>query len=230
MQWDDARSVFETEAWLSRYPEVDSITHPGIRKAIGLWVRRGVLDWRTAHSAPEDLLIVELPVVGGRFIELLQPLEDEAETLLASDETLALVPVPTNAMREVITGIRAQTFRNPRNELEAREAPIHIVEADWAEARKLYISWNNISDPSTVNPVYEEAVCQSVFEHICRFRPLNVLTIDREYPTTGSTYERPTPTQSFTATADEVKEAYARLQDLYPGNEAAKAADNWAEY
>ena len=34
MQWDGARRAFETPEWLAKYPEVNDLTHPGIRKAV----------------------------------------------------------------------------------------------------------------------------------------------------------------------------------------------------
>ena len=53
MQWDTARRSFETPRWLARYPEVDDLTHPGIRKAVGLWVRAAVAT-RFGVSAGRD--------------------------------------------------------------------------------------------------------------------------------------------------------------------------------
>ena len=65
MQWDTARRPFETERWLDRYPERDDVTHPGIRKAVGFWVRGAVADWTARHRDDTAILIGELPVVGG---------------------------------------------------------------------------------------------------------------------------------------------------------------------
>ena len=230
LQWDDARSAFETQDWLQVFPEVDGVTHPGIRRAIGLWVRRAVATWHNQHQSRSDILIVELPVVGGRFAELLQPVNDDAEPLLKSQDTLVLVPVPTNKMRYVITGIRAETSRNPRNEFEARDAPPHIVESSWAEIRRLYIEWNVIADESEVDERYQEAICRSVFEHLCRYRHLQILSIDREYPTTGSAYERSTTTQAVRASSQDVAAAYAQLMQLHPNQPAQLWIENWSEY
>ena len=112
MQWDDARSAFETQDWLEVFPEVDNVTHPRIRKAVGLWVRGAVQNWCSVYSTSKDLLIVELPVIGGRFVELLQPHDDAPEAVMKSNDTLALVPVPTNEIRRVIAGFRAAPGRN----------------------------------------------------------------------------------------------------------------------
>lgn len=230
LQWDDARSAFETQHWLEAFPEIDNITHPAIRKAIGLWVRSAIATWHDQYGSGSDLLIAELPVVGGRFAELLQPHDDAAERLLTSQGTLVLVPVPTNAMREVITGIRAETSRNPRNAFEARDAPPHIVQSSWAEVRQLYVNWSGLEDGAEIDQHYQEAVCRSVFLHLCRHRHLQLLTIDREFPTTGSAYERNVATQAVRASSADVTQAYARLSELFPGEAAQIAVDNWSSY
>ena len=230
LQWDDARSAFETQDWLQVFPEINAVTHPGIRRAIGLWVRTAVASWYNQHQSSNDILVVELPVVGGRFAELLQPLDDDAEPLLNSQHTLVLVPVPTNRMRDIITGIRAETSRNPRNEFEARDAPPHIVEASWAEIRRLYIQWHAIADESEVEEHYQEAICRTVFEHLCRYRHLQILSIDREYPTTGSAYERSATTEAVRASSQDVAAAYARLMQLHPNQPAQLWIENWSEY
>ncbi len=230
MQWDDARSAFETQDWLEVFPEVDNVTHPRIRKAVGLWVRGAVQNWCSVYSTSKDLLIVELPVIGGRFVELLQPHDDAPEAVLKSNDTLALVPVPTNEIRRVIAGFRAATSSEPRNDFEARDAPPHIVESQWAEARQLYIRWNSIEDVSEVDGQYQETICRSVFERLCRYRHMQILTIDREFPTKGSVYERDAPTKTVRATSDEVNAAFARLKHLFPGQSAERSIQNWADY
>ncbi|MGI9521697.1 MAG: hypothetical protein ACR2PG_08615 [Hyphomicrobiaceae bacterium] len=230
MQWDDARSAFETQEWLYVFPEINSVTHPGIRKAVGLWVRGAVWNWYNVHGTRNNLLIVELPVIGGRFVELLQPQDDAPETILTSKHTLALVPVPTNEMRRAIAGIRADTSSYPRNKLEARDAPPHIVESQWAEAHQLYAHWNTFEDSSQNDVRYQEAMCRSMFEHLCRYRHVQVLTIDRVFPTTGSVYERIAPTKPLRATSNEVIAAFAKLKCLYPGQSAERATEDWSDY
>lgn len=230
MQWDDARQAFEAPEWLNLYPEIDNLTHPGVRKAVGLWVRQGVHSWHTAHPDPQNLLVIELPVIGGRFIELLQPEDDVVEPLLVSDQTTVLVPVPTNALRDRIEGFRAETFANPRNTHEEKDAPPYIVNDLWLASRRLYNRWNAVSDDDTRDAQYDETVVRAVFERLCRFRRTELLGIDQVFPTTGSAYDRTVPIQSIRATKQEVEAAYARLAALFPGPSAEHATDGWSEY
>ena len=79
VQWDTARQPFESP----RYPLDQGATHPMVIKAAGTWLRRALLDWDYAHSQANAILIGELPLIGGRFMEIVRPADDEAEPLLA---------------------------------------------------------------------------------------------------------------------------------------------------
>ena len=63
LQWDVLRLPFETP----RYPLQDGATHPRVIQAAGTWLRAELPKLRY------DLLIGELPLIGGRLIELTQP-------------------------------------------------------------------------------------------------------------------------------------------------------------
>ena len=88
LRYNFAREPFETELNISKYPEIDGVTDPAIRKAVGLWARQAVQKWHEAHPQPNQLLIGELPLIGNRLIELVEPKEDATEPLLTSEQTL----------------------------------------------------------------------------------------------------------------------------------------------
>jgi hypothetical protein len=230
MQWDSARRAFETPEWLARYPERDNITHPAIRKVVGLWVRKAIKDWYKVHADDRDILIAELPVVGGRFAELLQPQDDTAERTLRSEDVIFFVPVPTRDMRKTITGHRATTFANPRNEQETKDAPIHIVEADWIAARQLYNLWQGIESTREDEAIYDPDIYTSVFRRLLRFRNVEILDVNQSFETKGSAYERPFPVTELTAAAREVAATFDILAERYPGKLAETATDGWWEY
>jgi hypothetical protein len=230
LQWDSARQAFETERALAKYPEIDGLTHPGIRKAVGLWVREAISAWHTRHSSSEDILIAELPVVGGRFVELLRPEEDDAESLLNGTETVFFVPVPTLEMRNQITAMRAETFANPRNEKETKDAPPHIVDEEWVSACQLYNAWNGLPNNHKTDVQYDPAIYRSVFQRLARYRNLKLLVIDQKFETKGSAYERPVRVEELLATEEAVKAAFAKLEELYPGKATQRAIDGWDDY
>ncbi len=230
MQWDAARRSFETDKWLREYPEHNDLTHPGIRKAVGFWVRKAISDWTQDHANDNDILIAELPVVGGRFSELLQPLDDLAEAVLSSESVKFFVPVPTQEMRKVVTGYRAETFANPRNEQETKDAPIYIVERDWVAARQLYNGWRGIKNNADADAIYSPEIYREVFERLLRFRQFEILNVDQRFETHGSAYDRNMTVTELSAPPEAVQAAFDALRNQYPGEAADRATDGWAEY
>lgn len=231
LQWDDARHPFETDAWLSVYPDpLPGTTHPAIRKAIGLWVRKGVTRWAASHDDAANILIVEVPIVGGRFIELMRPSEDDAEGLLSSDKTKVIVTIPTDEVREKLEGFRAASHANPRNDGEAMEAAPSVVKADWIESRQLYNSWEGIPDDPERDSKYDRDIAHAVFLRLTRHRKTHFLDIDQVFDTKGSTFDRPVPVTGFRPTETEVTNAYARLKELFTGNNIESATNDWADY
>jgi hypothetical protein len=123
LQWDVARGAFETPALLARYPEVHGVTHPAIRRGVGLWVREAVQRWDATHPAPEHLLVGETPLVGNRLVELAQVHPDAVEPLLADHErTVFFIPVPTRNVRHAIERSRGREMASPRHAREAATA------------------------------------------------------------------------------------------------------------
>ncbi|MCV6574412.1 MAG: hypothetical protein OIF58_01645 [Cohaesibacter sp.] len=230
LQWDDARRSFETETALARFPEVDNLTHPAIRKAVGYWVRSAVVKWHHANPDPANILIVELPVMGGRFVELMQPQNDEAEALLASDQIILFTPIPTVEVRTAIEAVRQQTIDNPRHELEAKDAPLYIVQAEWQSIRQIYNQQKNIEPDAKRDSLYDPDVYQEVFEKLLRFRKSAILHIDQLYEVKGSAYERPVPVEVIEAQAQDITASYERLDREFPAEKAERAIDDWANY
>ncbi|SLN73688.1 hypothetical protein TRL7639_04445 [Falsiruegeria litorea R37] len=230
MQWDAARRPFETAQWLEKYPEVDNLTHPGIRKAVGLWVRDGVMNWHAHNSDPAELLVAELPVVGGRFTELLHKLDDEAEDLLSSNNAVFFVPIPRPEIRRAIEGFRADTFANPRNEQETKDAPPEIVQNDWLDIRRVHDLWTDTqSDPATAQ-VYDAEIYRHVYDQLMRHRNLQILDIDRTFDTKGSAYERAVPVQELAAAGEAITNSYARLKEQFPGDSVGPVVEAWYDY
>ncbi|MEI9430183.1 hypothetical protein [Mesorhizobium sp. Cs1299R1N3] len=231
LQWDTSRAAFETDEWLGRFPEVDSVTHPAVRRAVGIWARAAVRDWHARHADDGDILVAELPVIGGRLAELMRPGDDASEAVLASAGVTMFVPIPTVEMREVITSIRARTSAVPRHEREARDAPISIVRAEWLFLRHVYNRWHGFEDCAGQDAEYDPTVYRAVFERLLRFRNAGFLDVDRTFSAPGSAYERPVPVTELHATAPEVAAAYAEVLRLYVGDQALdRATDGWWEY
>ena len=134
LQWDVARRPFDAPALLARYPEVDGITHAVLRKAAGLWARDAAAAWVERHLDGEGLLAGETPLIGHRFVELVEACPGrQAEAALSSEATRFIVPVPTVAVKQAIEAARAATTTTPRHERERADAVPSVIRLLWAE-------------------------------------------------------------------------------------------------
>ena len=185
LQWDVTRMAFETEAVISKYPEIDGVTQPIIRKAVGLWSRQAVLDWHKTANAT-DILIGELPLIGNRLIELVQKHDDEAESLLASDEALFITPVPSRRVREVIEEARANSIASPKNHKEEKDAPPNVLTALWEELHNLATTKLNYE---TDNSNYNPDLYATVYEYLLKHRQHSTLHVDEIFESDASVYD-----------------------------------------
>jgi len=133
LEWDVSRLAFDQPEILARYPEIDNVTHPVIRRAAGLWVRQAVAGWFNRHGEGPDLLIVEAPLIGGRFSELARVEHDAAEPFLAGGATQFLIPQPSREVRAAIHGARSRETAEHRHALDSKNAPPPLVDALWQQ-------------------------------------------------------------------------------------------------
>ncbi len=228
LQWDSAREAFETGETLRRFPEVAGTTHPAVRKAVGIWARRGVVEWHRAFPSPEHILIGELPIVGGRLVELVQKTSDEAEPLLSGAETTFFIPVPTEAVRAHIEGARRASLERPKHEMEKRDAPVDIVQRLWLAVRDLAVDLELTTAGKNDNdPVYDPAIYRRVFEHLLRHRQTTVLSIAEVLPMVGSVYDLDVPVAEITAGRAEVEKCFADVARRFPGSAVDEAVARW---
>ena len=52
IQWDVSRRAFEIPEIMARYPEIDGVTDPMIRKGVGIWARTAVKRWHEQYPDP----------------------------------------------------------------------------------------------------------------------------------------------------------------------------------
>ena len=188
LQWDVARSAFETEPILARYPEVDGFTHSAIKRAAGLWSRGAVLGWHR-QQPPASLLVAETPLVGGRLFELAAPHDDDAEPLLASEQVQFVLPVPSREVRTIIEAARERSMSAPRHDRERADAAPAVLRALWADVyREGYAAVGGGAPPSGPIP-YDPNAYREVYLAWLRHRHVAVLDMDRRLAIDASVYD-----------------------------------------
>ena len=225
LRYNFARQPFETEVNITKYPEIDGVTDPALRKAVGLWARQAVKIWQETHPEPNQMLIGELPLIGSRLIELVEPMEDAVEPLLNSEQTLFVVPVPSWEVREVIEKRRKRTLADPQNEQEKLDAPPNVLQAMWQEVNGLarQIGLTKASPQTPYNPY----IYGGVFEALLHHRPRKLLLIDQVLRPSRSVYELEVLAGTLQPTADEANQTMARVESSYTRDELANLVQNW---
>jgi hypothetical protein len=225
LQYNIAREPFETEENINKYPEVESVTDPAIRKAVGLWARDAVNQWHQQYAGPAHLLIGELPLIGNRFIELAEVHEDAVESLLSSEQVQFLIPVPSWEVREVIEATRARTIADPQHEREKLDAPPNVLRALWEEvndlAREIQLTKTNPNTP------YNPYIYGGVYEALLHNRHSQSLLIDQVLRPQQSVYELEVVVGQLQATAVEAKQYLQLVEDRYTHEELVQIVANW---
>ncbi len=224
--WDRTRLAFERLPYTDRYPEsADGATHPAIRKAVGEWARQGLTAWAEAHADSADLLIGEVPLVGNRLIELVQQVDDSAETHLTAPTTIFSIPVPSARVRAHIEQARHATIAAPRNEREKYDASPPVMYETWydmhAAAYKLGIAVEDSAEPA-----YSADIYTKTYQHLLQHRNTVTLDIDTLLKPTGSVYDLDNIVGEVHATDSEVAAIIAEI-DTRDSAEIEQSVKNW---
>jgi hypothetical protein len=223
LQWDVTRAAFETAVLLQTYPEVNGVTHPAIRKAVGLWARMAVSHWHQTHGNTH-LLIGEVPLIGNRLTELTQPLDDAAEPMLSDPSCCFVIPTPSRAVRQVIEDARARSIAQPRHEKEARDAQPNVLQLLWQEVAEIGYKLGLNADK---NLAYDPGVYTAVYQHLLQHRHHQTLPIDTVLTPNGSAYALPLNGSELAATPDEVAQIMQQIETEFTGDALETAVANW---
>ena len=181
--------------------------------------------WHETHPAPHQLLIGELPLIGNRLIELVEPIDDAVERLLNDEQTLFVVPVPSWEVREVIEKTRKRTLADPQNEQEKLDAPPNVLQAMWQEVNGLarQIGLTKASPQTPYNPY----IYGGVFEALLQHRPTKLLLIDEVLRPSRSVYELDVLAGILQPSAKEASATMSHVESQYTYTELADRVQNW---
>ncbi len=183
-QWDTARQPFESP----RFPLDRGATHPMVIKAAGTWLRGALPEWDKAHSGTDAILIGEVPLIGGRFMEIARPADDEAESLLADKRSQFVLPVPSRRVRALIESRREASIANPAHENEAQDAPPDLLRALWQDLFHVAAQLG-IVEISANDAVYSPEIYEATYRHLLRHRQVKALPIDEPLRPVASVYD-----------------------------------------
>ena len=178
VQWDVARKAFETPEILQRFPMGDGTVHDGIKLCAGRWLTNEVSDWLSS-AGTEDLLLIEAPLVGHRFIELATLKEDASlEKFLSSDSCHFLCPIPSSEVRQKIEELRiAQVAEDAKVWMGAKPSVMLML---WKMICGIANEMGR-NIPMDGQPEYDSEVYEFVFRKILKHRTFIPLYIEEVF-------------------------------------------------
>jgi hypothetical protein len=224
VRWDVARRVFETHPAATHYPEVDGVTHAAIRWAAGLWVRDAVLRWHLDHPESADFLIGETPLVGNRFVELVQPREDRVEDLLRAEATEFFIPVPSVTVRRGIQRSREEEMRRPRHEQERANATPRILNELWQEVQRASEGQGLLGVRPGMD--YRPQTYVALYRRLLHARRHTVLRIDEMLPVEVSAQELGVVAGELIPSQKKARQILSEVNLCEPGD-IERAVRNW---
>ncbi len=225
LQWDVTREAFQTPDALQKYPEIEGVTHAMIRKAVGLWTRRGIADWHAQYSDDKHLLIGELPLIGNRLMEVVQSLDDQVEPLLAGNCVQFFLPVPSKNVRAHIVGCRTSSIDDPNHEREAADAPPSVVNLHWQQIRQLAIDLGLAAADCAAD--YDPKIYTAAYQYLLQHRNAQTLPVTEVLDTCGSVYELGAIASEIAASSEQVKAIFRQVESQYSLLQVEQMIDNW---
>ena len=230
LQWDVVRPVFEASPAGRRYPMAEGVTHAVVRKAVGLWSRRALVEWQRRCVAPGHLLIGEAPFVGNRLIELARPMDDDAEPILAAPSCRFAVAVPSAEVRRFLEAERERRATRPVHPREREDAPPSVLRTLWREIVVVAHALGTPGAPVTAGETpYDPLVYRYVYEALLRYRHADVLWLRTVLPTSAfSVYDFAIGLVEILPREEEADAAVHEVEQLYPDPAAlARDVDRW---
>lgn len=174
VQWDKARKGFELPEILERFPLGDGTIHNGTKLLAGKFLLMTIKNW-VSIAQQNDILLIEAPLVGHRFIELVEKSEDQQlENHLSNENCKVIVPIPSEDVRKKIEEERAkQIDDNAKVWIGAKPSVMKML---WKMVYNIAIELG-LDRAKDNDPAYDPKVVEYVFSKVCRHRhfiPLHI--------------------------------------------------------
>lgn len=176
IQWDVARKAFETEYISQHYPMGEGTVHNGLKMIAGLWLIDTVKQWLDFNKNSENILLIEAPLVGHRFVELVQKQNDqEIENILSSERCKIVIPIPSKKVREEIEAERNRQVSEDTKVWSGAKPSVMLML--WKLTCGIANEFGKNIDLSE-QPPYDPEVYHFVFSKILKHRNVVALHID----------------------------------------------------
>jgi len=176
IQWDVARKSFETENIAQYFPMGNGTVHDGVKIMAGLWLKDTLKNWIQENKDNDNVLLIEAPLVGHRFAELVHKVDDQnIEQFLASKKSIVIMPIPTKQVREKIELERRRQVSEDAKVWSGAKPSVMLML--WKMTCGIANKFGKEIDMSG-QPEYSPEVYEFVFAEILKRRNFKPLIID----------------------------------------------------
>ena len=225
VQWDVARKSFETEAIMEKFPIVDGTVHSCFKLIAGRWLMDEVSLWIDEHWESDRILLIEAPLVGHRFIELIQPSKDkELEKYLTSDKLVVVMPIPSSEVRAKIEAERIRQVKEDAKVWSGAKPSVMLML--WKMTCGIANEFGKEIDLS-VQPPYDSSIYEFVFSKILRHRNFIPLFIDEVFEVPEENEEALHDHDSMKADEDTANHYAMMIQESYTEEEIDDIISKW---
>ncbi len=179
VQWDVARKAFETPFISEHFPMGDGTVHNGLKLMAGRWLMDEIDLWYEANLDTDNILLIEAPLVGHRFIEIAKKnYSSSLEKVLASDLTKVVVPIPSKVVRQKIEAERKRQVSEEAKVWSGAKPSVMLML--WKMTCEIANEFGMDIDVSG-QPPYNPDVYEYVYGEILKHRHFEPLWIDEVF-------------------------------------------------
>ena len=179
IQWDVARKAFETPFISEHFPMGEGTVHNGLKIMAGQWLMDEIDLWVEAHADSDNVLLIEAPLVGHRFIEIAKKnYSPELEQILSADTCKVVVPIPSKIVREKIEAERKRQVSEEAKVWSGAKPSVMLML--WKMTCEIANEFGMDIDVSG-QPPYNPDVYKYVYGEILKHRHFEPLVIDEVF-------------------------------------------------
>lgn len=225
IQWDVARKSFESEEIAKDFPMGEGTVHNGVKIMSGMWLMETIKKWNEANINNDRILLIEAPLVGHRFVELVHKTTDESlETFLSSDKCVVVMPIPTKEVRTAIEDARRQQVDENAKVWSGAKPSVMLML--WKMTCGIANEFG-MDIEMDGQPPYSSGIYEYVFAEILKHRNFVPIIIDEIFEVPEQDESQLHNYDSLKANkADAIKFAQ-RVKALYNDNEIDQIVNSW---
>ena len=225
IQWDVARKAFETDYISSYYPMGDGTVHNGLKLIAGLWLMDVVREWIDFNRSSDNILLIEAPLVGNRFIELMQKqLDDNLENFLSSELCQVVVPIPSTKVRAAIEAERERQVSEDAKVWSGAKPSVMLML--WKDTCIIANEFGKKIDVSG-QPPYDPEIYLYVYSKILKHRNFVPLHIDEIFEVPEMEEDGLHDGQSLQADTVTADSYGKKIIDKYNNYHIKELVDSW---